>query len=376
MRPYTTKTKKHRLPHGRGSVGAVRAVLTLLALIALAGSAPAATPSFTVGWSVYVGWNPYYYMAKSGILRKWADKYGINIRVQRFDYAPSLDAFVAKNIDACAMTNMEALDMPAAAGVDTTAVIVGDYSNGNDAVIVRQNLTLAQIPGKQVMLVEKTVSQYLFERAMTINGLGAQLRKVQYLNTSDSDIASAFLTNPSKPVVVTWKPLVSQILKAKDVKMVFNSSQIPGEILDLLVVRSEVLNRADGSGQKFAKAVTGAWYELLKLMSTPGPGADKVLAGIAEASQDTLASYKEQLATTHMFYTPQAALDTASSPDLKKTMDLVRQFCFQHGLLGEKTKSVDDVAVEFPGGAVLGKPDRIRLRFSTTYMQLAAQGKL
>ena len=92
-------------------------------------------PSFTVGWSVYVGWNPYYYMAKSGILRKWADKYGINIKVQRFDYAPSLDAFVAKNIDACAMTNMEALDMPAAAGVDTTAIIVGDYSNGNDAVI-------------------------------------------------------------------------------------------------------------------------------------------------------------------------------------------------------------------------------------------------
>jgi len=329
-----------------------------------------------VGWSVYVGWNPYYYMAKSGILRRWAAKYGIDIRVQRFDYAPSLDAFVAKNIDACAMTNMEALDMPAAAGVDTTAIIVGDYSNGNDAVIVRQNLTLAQIPGKQVMLVEKTVSQYLFERAMAINGLAAQIRQVHYLNTSDSDIASAFLTNPSKPVVVTWKPLVSQILKAKDVKVVFNSSQIPGEILDLLVVRSEVLNRADGSGQKFAKAITGAWYEVLKLMSAPGPASDKVLTEIAEASQDSLVSYREQLATTHMFYTPQAAAEMASSADIRKTMDLVRRFCFQHGLLGEKTQSVDDVAVQFPDGAVLGKPERIRFRFSAAYMQLAAQGKL
>src|SRR5450755_1132626 len=134
-------------------------------------------PFFTVGWSVYVGWDPYYYMAKSGILRKWADKYGINIRVQRFDYAPSLDAFVAKNIDACAMTNMEALDMPAVAGVDTTSIITGDYSNGNDAVITRQGLGLAQIPGKQVMLVEKTVSQYLFERAMTINGNREDLKK-------------------------------------------------------------------------------------------------------------------------------------------------------------------------------------------------------
>src|SRR5580765_8813211 len=135
--------------------------LLLLSLAITAFAQP--KPSFTVGWSVYAGWTPYYYLNKSGILRKWADKYGINIKVQRFDYAPSLDAFVAKNIDACVMTNMEALDMPAAAGVDTTAIIVGDYSNGNDAVLVRQNLGLAEIPGKPVLLVEKTVSQYLLE---------------------------------------------------------------------------------------------------------------------------------------------------------------------------------------------------------------------
>src|ERR1700734_4158679 len=160
----------------------------LLALILMAGSLHAAgdQPSFTVGWSVYVGWNPYYYMQKSGILRKWADKYNVSIRVQRFDYAPSLDAFVAKNIDACAMTNMEALDMPAAAGIDTTSIITGDYSNGNDAVLVRRDLTLPQLPGKKVLLVEKTVSQYLFERAMTLSGLENQIKRVKLINTSDS----------------------------------------------------------------------------------------------------------------------------------------------------------------------------------------------
>ena len=333
-------------------------------------------PSFTVGWSVYVGWDPYYYMAKSGILRKWADKYGINIKVQRFDYAPSLDAFVSKNIDACVMTNMEALDMPAAAGIDTTAIIVGDYSNGNDAVLARHDVSLAQVPGKEVMLVEKTVSQYLFERAMAMNGLGDQLKKVRYLNTSDSDIAAAFITDSSKEVVVTWKPLVSQIARTKGVKTLFNSSQIPGEILDLLVVRTDILKRPDGSGQKFAKAVTGAWYELMHQMSAAGPETDKVLASVAEASQDSLPSYKEQLSTTHMFFTPLEAQQMAVSANLRKTMDLVRTFCFTHGLLGEKTKSADDVAIQFPDGSVLGKPDRVRFRFSAEFMQLAAQGKL
>src|SRR5260370_7723167 len=96
----------------------------VITLCLLSSTLLADKPSFTVGWSVYVGWNPYYYMSKSGILRKWAEKYGINIKVQRFDYAPSLAAFVAKNIDACAMTNMESLHIPAPAALYTTALII------------------------------------------------------------------------------------------------------------------------------------------------------------------------------------------------------------------------------------------------------------
>src|SRR5260370_19920211 len=100
------------------------------------------------------------------------------------------------------------------------------------------------------------------------------------------------------------------------------------------------------------------------------------MAAIAEASQDELASYRDQLATTHMFFTPQSAAEMATSEQLKKTMELGRQFCFSHGLLGEKTSSPDDVAVRFPDGSIAGKKDRVRLRFYPTLMQQAAGGKL
>jgi NitT/TauT family transport system substrate-binding protein len=351
--------------------------LLVLSLL-LSGSLFAASPKphFTVGWSVYVGWNPWYYLGKSGILKKWADKYGVEIKVQRMDYAPSLDAFVAKSLDACAMTNMEALDMPAAAGIDTTAVIVGDYSNGNDALLTRNGLTIQALPGKSVLLVEKTVSQYLLERAMVLNGMESQIKRVTLINTSDADIVAAFMGDASKPAVVSWKPLVSQIAKIKGVQSVFNSSQIPGEIVDLLVIHTDVLNRPDGSGRNFAKAVTGAWFELAAQMQGTGPGVDKVLKAIADASQDTVESYKEQLSTTKFFFTPQSALALASAPDFKQKMALVKEFCFRHQLLGQNTKSADDVAIRFPDGAVQGKPNRVRLRFDNAYMQAAAQGKL
>jgi NitT/TauT family transport system substrate-binding protein len=331
-------------------------------------------PVFTVGWSVYAGWTPYYYMNKSGLLKKWADKYGITIKVQRFDYAPSLDAFVARNIDACTMTNMEALDMPAASGVPTSAIVIGDYSNGNDALLVRNGLQMKDLAGKKMLLVQKTVSEYLFDRAMTINGLRGELKQVRLINTSDSDIAGAFLGDSGVSAVVTWKPLVSQILKQKGITSLFNSSLIPGEILDLTVVRTDVVNRPDGAGRKFAQALTGAWYEMLAQMT--GPGSDRVLTSIAEGSEDTLASYKEQLSTTKMFYTPQAAADFAASAEIKQKMALVRQFVFDHGLLGDNTRSVDDVAIRYPDGSVQGKPDRVRLQFDASYMRLAMQGKL
>jgi NitT/TauT family transport system substrate-binding protein len=211
---------------------------------------------------------------------------------------------------------------------------------------------------------------------MTINGLRDQIHRVRMMNTSDSDIAGAFLADSSAAAVVTWKPMVSQILKQKGVVSLFNSSQIPGEILDLTVVRTDVLNRKDGAGQRFAKALTGAWYEMLGRMSTKGPQGDKVLAEIAQGSEDSLASYKEQLSTTKMFYTPQSAVAFGASADLKQKMALVRQFCFDHDLLGENTRSVDDVAIRYPDGSIQGRKDHVRLEFDLTYMKLASDKKL
>jgi NitT/TauT family transport system substrate-binding protein len=274
------------------------------------------------------------------------------------------------------MTNMEALDMPAASGVDSTVIITGDYSNGNDAVLTRNGLTLATLGGHRVMLVQKTVSEYLLERGMVLSGNQAKLPTLKLLNTSDSDIAPAFLNNKSNEAVVTWKPLVSQILVDKGVKSIFDSSQIPGEIMDLLVIRTEVLKRPDGSGEKFAKAINGAWYETMAKLTGTGTAQAEALKVSAGASGDSVESYKEQLKTTALFSTPKAAVDFTTGPYVKQKMDLVRQFCFTHQLLGKDVKSVDDVAILYPDGAIQGKKDRVRLRFDAEFMQAAQQGKL
>ncbi len=342
--------------------------------IILCGStaAVAAVPAFTIGWSVYAGWNPYAYMQESGILKKWADKYGITIKLQRSDYAASLASFVAKNIDACTMTNMEALTT----NVDSTAIIVGDYSNGNDVVLARDNLTFDKLSGQPILLMRKSVSEYLLERGMVLNGQEASLSKLRLVHMPNSDIVAAFMSNRANKAVVTWEPLASKILSDKGVHSIFDSSRIPGEILDLLVVRTEVLSRPDGAGVKFAKAITGAWYETIQNLTESGQAQEQALKISAAASGDSVASYKEQLKTTYFFSYPRSAVAFTSGWLLKQRMEVVRQFCFEHGLGGNNIQSADELSIAYPDGSIQGRKDQLRLRFSTVYMQAARDRKL
>ena len=87
---------------------------------------------------------PWEYGAAQGIVDKWAKKYDISIDVvQLNDYVESINQYSAGQFDGCTMTNMDALTIPAAGGVDSTALIIGDFSNGNDGVVVKgENKTL------------------------------------------------------------------------------------------------------------------------------------------------------------------------------------------------------------------------------------------
>ncbi len=97
-----------------------------------------ARKDFKVCWTIYAGWMPWGYAKTQGIMSKWAKKYGINVDVvQLNDYIESINQYTAGKFDGCAMTNMDALTIPATGGVDSTALIVSDYSNGNDGVLIK-----------------------------------------------------------------------------------------------------------------------------------------------------------------------------------------------------------------------------------------------
>jgi NitT/TauT family transport system substrate-binding protein len=334
-------------------------------------TAPAAAEKeFQVGWTIYAGWMPWPYAEQAGIVKKWADKYGVKIKVVQInDYAESLNQFTAGKLDAVTSTNMDALTVPAAGGKDTTVLIMGDYSNGNDGIVLKNGATLAAIKGRTVNLLENSVSHYLLARGLESAGL--KQTDIKTMNTSDADITAAYPT-PQVTAVVTWNPMLAEIKKMPGAKEVFDSTKIPGEIQDALVVSTDVLKANPNLG----KALVGIWYETLALMKSDTPEGKAAKEAMAKLSGTDLAGYESQLATTYLYYQPKAAVDFVASPAFVEATDKVRKFSFEKGLFGQGAKSVDDIGLEFPGGKSLGSSANVKLRFDTSYMQMAADGKL
>jgi NitT/TauT family transport system substrate-binding protein len=341
------------------------AALALTAGMATQIALAEAKKEFNIAWSIYVGWMPWPYAADAGIVKKWGDKYGITINVTQInDYVESINQYTAGKFDGVTVTNMDALTIPAAGGVDSSAIIMGDFSNGNDGVVLKGGKTLSDIRGRPINIVELSVSHYLLARGLA--SIGLTEKDVKTVNTSDVDIVAAFKA-PESVAVVTWNPQLQEVKAEPTATEVFDSSKIPGEIEDMMVVNTATLKDNPDLG----KALVGIWYETIALMKD-----DKaVREAMGKLSGTDLAGFEAQLETTNMFYTPKDALAFTTGAELPKIMDLVRTFSFEHNLLGENVASPDVVGIETPAG-VLGDKNNIKLRFDPTYMQMAADGKL
>ena len=179
-------------------------------------------------------------------------------------------------------------------------------------------------------------------------------------------IWSPAFTTDDVTSVVTWNPLVAEILDMPGANKVFDSAAIPGEIIDTLMVNTQTLQ----DNPNFAKALVGAWYEIMSSMSSA-----EVRTSMGKASGTDLAGYDLQLASTNMFYKASDAVEFVNSEALLTTMEYVAEFSFEHGLLGDGAPDAGFIGIETPSG-VFGDAGNIKLRFDPTYMQMAAEGKL
>lgn len=342
-------------------------LVVCMALFCFSGIA-VAKDTYEFAWSHYTGWEPWELARFKGILDKWATKYGIEIKLSEpMDYIESINLYTSGTYDACVMTNMDMLTIPAVGGIDSTALVIGDFSNGNDGLVAKNAKTVKDLKGRKIHLVMFSVSHYFLARILEKNGMTE--KDVELINVSSESELGALFNAGKVDAIVTWNPTLMQTRSVKGARLLADSSQIPGEIIDMLVVRTD-------TPDSFKKALVGAWYETMDLMSSRSKEGKEAVKYMAKFAGGTEAEFRAQLRTTKMFYKPADAVEFIKGEDMKKTMEYVRTFSFDHGLYGEGAASKDLVGIQFPDGSVMGDTNNVKMRFDTTFTQMAADGQL
>lgn len=186
---------------------------------------------------------------------------GANVRLIELPSASeSIRAFQNHTVDGALLTVDEVLRL-ADNGHDPVIILVMDFSNGADAVLAQPQIdSLAALKGKKIGVEPNALGAYVLARALDTADLSAS--DVTLVSMPIAETAAAF-ANREVDAVVTYEPHRTQILDA-GAQLLFDSTQMPGEITEVLVVHREVIERSPKALQRLVDAQFKALEYLAK----------------------------------------------------------------------------------------------------------------
>jgi NitT/TauT family transport system substrate-binding protein len=208
-----------------------------------------------IGTNVWIGSEPLYLARELGRLDPAA--------VQLVEYPSAsevLRAFRNQAIDGMVISLDELFGL-AVDGLRPRIILVVDVSHGADVVVGRGPMrTTRYLTGKSVAVESSALGAFVLSRALALNGMKASDVNVVHLESNEQP--SAF-EKGQVDGAVTFDPYRAQFLRA-GAKILFDSTQIPGEIVDLLAVRSTVFERQP----KAIQALLTGWFGAIDYMKS------------------------------------------------------------------------------------------------------------
>lgn len=243
------------------------------AVLVLAACGEAVVPPLTVGMNPWVGYDPLVLARDRGL----TDPRQLRV-VELASASETLLHLRNGLLDAATLTLDETLRL-VDSGVAVRIVAVLDASTGGDAVIALPRITSpAMLKGEFVAVEDSAVGALLLQRMLQQAGLTRA--DVRVTNVEVARHLEA-LQSGQAAAAVSFEPLAGAI-EAAGYRRIFDSNEIPGEILDVLVVRAEVLQQRPAA----VDALLLGWYAGLHAFQLDRAGAAESLARGTELSPE------------------------------------------------------------------------------------------
>ncbi|HET7763631.1 MAG TPA: ABC transporter substrate-binding protein [Burkholderiales bacterium] len=224
----------------------LRALACAALLLALGACVREPESALRIGTNVWIGCEPLYLARELGLMNPKM--------IQLVEYPSAsevLRAFRNEAIDAMVISLDELYGL-ASEGLTPRVVLVVDVSHGADAVVGRSGMkSMKDLRGKRVAVESGALGAFVLSRALALNGMQASDVKVVQLESNEQPGA---FEKGQVDAAVTFDPYRGELLRAGAVSL-FDSTQMPGEIVDLVAVRMGLLE----TRPKAIRAMLAGW---------------------------------------------------------------------------------------------------------------------
>lgn len=223
--------------------------------LSLAGCMRDADQALRIGTNVWIGSEPLYLARELGKIDPG------NAQLVEYPSASEvLRAFRNQAIDGMVISLDELFGL-AQDGFQPRIVLVVDVSHGADVVVGRRGMkSMRDLAGRSVAVESSALGAFVLSRALALNGMDAGDVTVVHLESNEQPRA---FENGKVDGAVTFDPYRGQLLRSGAVTL-FDSTQIPGEIVDLLAVRASVIDR----NPRALQGLLSGWFDALDYMHT------------------------------------------------------------------------------------------------------------
>ncbi len=250
----------------------------LLAVMVLMGCAREQPYPLQIGTNVWPGYEPLYLARELNYLDKTDAKL-----VEFTSTSEVIRAFQNGTIDAAGLTLDEAIQL-LSIGADIKIVLVMDVSHGADAILAQPGInSMQELKSRRVGYEATAVGAYMLSRALQVSGMN--LTQISAVPVERERHENVFI-GKKVDAIVTFDPVRTRLLAAGAMG-VFDSSQIPGEIVDVLAVRNKAANDKSVHLQQVLKS----WFMALEYLRKNQVQAARIMS-IREglSTEDFLAS--------------------------------------------------------------------------------------
>ena len=339
-----------------------------LCLVTASPARAADPPQFTLVWSEYPSWSALgvasnadvgFVNGKAGKQGEIERKYNIDLVFRLVDYDTCITLYGSNQTDLVCITNMDILKTSLSRA--SVAILATSKSHGADGLITSKGITtLEQLRGKPIHGLSKSVSEYMFNRNVKLQGGNPD----DYTFTNMDPAAAATALQQRQDgigAIVVWNPYLLQTLNSrKDLHVLCDSTTIPGEIIDIVVMGEDSLNR-DG-GKRAAAAVAEVFYRMSKRLNDPSTRNDTLVALGEKFANLTVAQMRQVTRQTQFYGTPNEGIELFTGSDLPAVMGKITDFCAETEMLpsGKRPK-------------ITYGTERGDLRFDPSFMKAASR---